>query len=139
MWIARMENGTTFNKKNTDFLCIEHNKIVSLQLLFGGKYFTLTRGNKTQPLIVENISYSNLPLSGKGKVTHGHLGVRIYCIKNSWGHATGWQINYKTANVSFFEMILFEPRTGLYNYNFCQDEIIDSGHVKLCLYEMKKE
>lgn len=115
MWIARLSNGDsiTENKwtsKGKSFEDINKRDIQSLQILFYGIYFTVTRANDSQFLVQEKAGRGNILLKNrmlKNKETGEEIKVEIpqdipleeqiiYCVYNSNGDAMGWAVNYRT-------------------------------------------
>jgi hypothetical protein len=136
MWIARLENGITLTEKDYDYLYLDHSKIVSLQLLFNGRYLTVTRANPTQVLIQEKAGASYVEFGTGKRFPDKIIGKRIYCIQNNLGLAKGWVVDYINNVFHPVEFVALEPRVGLYYWNFELDKVED-GEAILKEYKMK--
>ena len=135
MWIARMENGQTFTQKDYDFAFLDHSKINSLQLLHNGRFFTITRGNKSQVLLQQRISTSDLHYT-TGKVTKKYIGQTIFCVKDNIGRCVGWGIDHEKRAVLYLDFVGLEPTKAFYDFNFKIDEVIDNNQTRVFVTEL---
>ena len=135
MWIARMENGDTLTQNDYDYSYLDHSKINSLQLLYNGRFFTVTRGNKTQVLIFQGVSQSYQPLKG-GKSWSEHVGSRIYCVKDHISRCVGWGLNFKNGTAYYVDFIAYEPKDAFHHFNFRREEIVDNNKTKVFVSEL---
>ena len=145
MWIAHYKDGKTINQKKIDYKDVKHKEITSLQLLYNGIYYTISKTDETQQFFQERRGAKSVRITRKGKETKEEtinrslIGQRICCVYNSNGDFIGWNIDYLNGIVNIIKGNVIEIGLRIEAYNIELETINGDVEPKLSTYEMKTD